>query len=140
MAIELKGLTPRSSPHIPSKERTFCTLYPPWQGPTLRAMPAVILQLDDNYSIFSDEHNFILKLKADPKKTPRGDGKAKGATDQLPRPSFLFEMPEILPFFLLEESLVSFGIDKGIGAVIESRQSSDGFQHCPRHRNVAVLL
>ena len=42
----------------------------------------MILQLDDNYRIFSDEHNFILQRKADPKKNPRKDKKAKEATDQ----------------------------------------------------------
>ncbi len=42
----------------------------------------MILQLDDNYRIFCDEHNFILQRKTDPKKNPRKDRKVKEATDQ----------------------------------------------------------
>ena len=37
----------------------------------------MILQLDDNYRIVSDEHNFILQRKADPNKNPRKGRKAK---------------------------------------------------------------
>ena len=42
----------------------------------------MILQLDDHYRIVSDEHNFILQRKANPKKNPRKDRKAKETTDQ----------------------------------------------------------
>ncbi len=42
----------------------------------------MILQLDDKYRIVSDEHNFILQRKSDPKKNPRKGKKAKAATDQ----------------------------------------------------------
>jgi hypothetical protein len=42
----------------------------------------MILQLDDKYRIISDEHNFILQRKADPKKNPRGYREAKEASDQ----------------------------------------------------------
>ncbi len=42
----------------------------------------MILQLDNKYRIVSDEHNFILQRKSDPKKNPRKGKKAKAATDQ----------------------------------------------------------
>ena len=42
----------------------------------------MILQLDDNYRIVSDEHNFILQRKANPKKNPRKCKKAQEAGDQ----------------------------------------------------------
>ena len=42
----------------------------------------MILQLDDNYRILSDERNFILQRKADPEKNPRKNRKVKEATDQ----------------------------------------------------------
>ena len=37
----------------------------------------MILQLDDDYRIVSDEHNFILQRKSDPNKNPRKAKKAK---------------------------------------------------------------
>ncbi len=40
----------------------------------------MILQLDDHYRIVSDEHNFILQRKSDPKKNPRKGKKAKAAS------------------------------------------------------------
>ena len=40
----------------------------------------MILQLEDNYRIVSDEHNFTLQRKSDPKKNPRKGKKAKAAT------------------------------------------------------------
>ncbi len=46
----------------------------------------MILQLDDNYRIVSDEHNFILQRKVDPKKNPRKGRKAKKASDQWKNP------------------------------------------------------
>ncbi len=45
-------------------------------------MQPMILQIDDNYRIVSDERNFILQRKADPKKNPRKGRKAKKATEQ----------------------------------------------------------
>jgi len=42
----------------------------------------MILRLDDNYRIVSDEHNFILQRKSDPKKNPRKGKEAQAATDQ----------------------------------------------------------
>ena len=41
----------------------------------------MILQIDDNYRIVSDEHNFTLQRKANPKKNPRKSKKEKEATD-----------------------------------------------------------
>ena len=37
----------------------------------------MILQLDDNYRIATDEYNFILQRKMDPEKNPRKGKKAK---------------------------------------------------------------
>ena len=42
----------------------------------------MILQLDDKYRIVSDEHNFTLQRKANPKKNPRKRKKALEASDQ----------------------------------------------------------
>jgi len=42
----------------------------------------MILKLDNNYRIFSDEHNFILQRKTDPDKNPRKNRKPKETTDQ----------------------------------------------------------
>ncbi len=39
-------------------------------------------QLDDNFRISADEHNFILQRKADSKKGPRKGRKAKEVTDR----------------------------------------------------------
>ncbi len=39
------------------------------------------LQLDDKYRIVSDEHNFTLQRKANPKKNPRKGKKATKTTD-----------------------------------------------------------
>ncbi len=41
----------------------------------------MILKLDDKYRIVSDEHNFILQRKTNPKKNPRKSKKAKEAGD-----------------------------------------------------------
>ncbi len=42
----------------------------------------MILKLDNNYRIVSDERNFILQKKANPEKNPRKGRKAKKATEQ----------------------------------------------------------
>ncbi len=39
----------------------------------------MILQLDDNYRIATDEYNFILQRKMDPEKNPRKGKRAKSA-------------------------------------------------------------
>jgi len=39
----------------------------------------MILPIDDNYRIVSDEHNFILQKKMDPEKNPRKGKRAKSA-------------------------------------------------------------
>ena len=56
----------------------------------------MILQLDDNYRIVSDEHNFILQMKADPRKNPRGGGKAQEATDQWKNVGFWKDLSQVL--------------------------------------------
>jgi len=42
----------------------------------------MILQLDDNHRIVTDERNFILQRKTDPEKNPRKNRKDKEAGDQ----------------------------------------------------------
>ncbi len=56
----------------------------------------MILQLDDNYRIVSDEHNFILQRKADPKKNPRKGKKAKVATTQWKNLGYWKDLSQLL--------------------------------------------
>ncbi len=49
---------------------------------TRKGTKTMILQLNDEYRIFSDEHNFILQRKTDPEKNPRKNRKDKEAGDQ----------------------------------------------------------
>lgn len=42
----------------------------------------MILQIDDNYRIVTDEYNFILQRKMDPKKNPRKGKKAKTSAEK----------------------------------------------------------
>jgi len=84
---------PRTSPHIPAKYCTFCTLYAPGKGQFSGAMGAMILNLDDQYRIVSDEHNFTLQKKMDPKKNPRKGREAKKATEQWKNPPGVLMLP-----------------------------------------------
>ena len=56
----------------------------------------MILQLDDSYRIVSDEHNFILQRKADPKKNPRKGKKAKAATTQWKNLGYWKDLSQLL--------------------------------------------
>ena len=56
----------------------------------------MILQLDDKYRIVSDEHNFTLQRKADPKKNPRKGKKAKEAGDQWRNIGFWKDLSQLL--------------------------------------------
>ena len=56
----------------------------------------MILQLDDHYRIASDEHNFILQMKADPKKNPRKGKKAQEATDQWKNLGYWKDLSQVL--------------------------------------------
>ncbi len=56
----------------------------------------MILQLDDNYRIVSDEHNFILQRKSDPKKNPRKGKKAKEATDRWKNLGYWKDLSQLL--------------------------------------------
>ena len=60
-ATGFQALTPRTTPHIPAQKRTFCTLYAPCKGQFPGAVQTMILQIDDNYRISTDEYNFILQ-------------------------------------------------------------------------------
>ena len=56
----------------------------------------MILQLDDNYRIVSDEHNFTLQRKANPKKNPRKRKKAQEAGDQWRNIGFWKDLSQLL--------------------------------------------
>ncbi len=56
----------------------------------------MILQLDDNDRIVSDEHNFIFQRKADPKKNPRKGRKAKKASDQWKNLGYWKDLSQLL--------------------------------------------
>ena len=56
----------------------------------------MILQLDDNYRIVSDEHNFTFQRKANPKKNPRKRKKAQEAGDQWRNIGFWKDLSQLL--------------------------------------------
>jgi len=56
----------------------------------------MILQLDNNYRIVSDERNFTLQRKANPKKNPRKGKKAKAATDQWKNLGYWKDLSQLL--------------------------------------------
>ena len=62
----------------------------------------MILQLDNKYRIVSDEHNFILQRKSDPKKNPRKGKKAKEATDQWKTLGYWKDLSQLLASFSRE--------------------------------------
>ena len=62
----------------------------------------MILQIDDNYRIVSDEHNFILQRKADPKKNPRKGKKAKAVTDQWKNLGYWKDLSQLLASYTRE--------------------------------------
>ena len=56
----------------------------------------MILQLDDKYRIFCDEHNFILQRKTDPDKNPRKSRKPKETTDQWKNLGYWQDLSQLL--------------------------------------------
>ncbi len=56
----------------------------------------MILQLDDKYRIVSDERNFILQRKTDPKKNPRKGKKAKAASEQWKNIGYWKDLSQLL--------------------------------------------
>ncbi len=56
----------------------------------------MILQLDDNYRIVSDERNFILQKKANPEKNPRKGKKDKEAGDHWRNIGFWKDLSQLL--------------------------------------------
>jgi len=56
----------------------------------------MILQLDDKYRIVSDEHNFTLQRKADPKKNPRKSKQDKVASDQWKNIGYWKDLSQLL--------------------------------------------
>jgi len=63
---------------------------------TIKGTNTMILQLDDNYQIVSDEHNFTLQRKADPKKNPRKGKRAQEAGDQWKNIGYWKELSQLL--------------------------------------------
>ena len=62
----------------------------------------MILQLDDNYRIVSDEHNFILQKKTDPEKDPRNGRNDKETTDQWKTFGFWKDLSQLLSSYTRE--------------------------------------
>ena len=56
----------------------------------------MILKLDDNYRIVSDEHNFTLQRKSDPKKNPRKGKRAQEATGQWKNLGYWKDLSQLL--------------------------------------------
>ena len=69
----------------------------------------MILQLDDKYRIVSDEHNFILQRKADPKKNPRKGKKAKAASDQWKNLGYWKDLSQLLASYTRQVFRVEIG-------------------------------
>jgi hypothetical protein len=56
----------------------------------------MILQLDDNYRIATDEYNFILQRKMDPEKNPRKGKGAKTSTEKWKNIGYWGELSQLL--------------------------------------------
>ncbi len=56
----------------------------------------MILKLDDNHRIVTDERNFILQKKTNPKKNPRKGKKAKTANDQWKNIGYWQDLSQLL--------------------------------------------
>ena len=56
----------------------------------------MILQLDDNYRIVTDEHTFTLQRKSDPKKNPRKGKRAQESGDQWKNIGYWKELSQLL--------------------------------------------
>ena len=56
----------------------------------------MILQLDNKYRIVSDEHNFILQRKSDPKKNPRGGKKANTSAEKWKNIGYWGDLSQLL--------------------------------------------
>ena len=71
----------------------------------------MILQIDDNCRIVSDEHNFTLQKKANPKKNPRKGRKAKKATDQWKNIGFWKDLSQLLASYSRQVLRTEIGKD-----------------------------
>jgi len=56
----------------------------------------MILQLDDNYRIATDEHNFILQRKMDPEKNPRKGKKANISAEKWKNIGYWGDLSQLL--------------------------------------------
>ena len=69
----------------------------------------MILQLDDIYRIVSDQHNFILQRRSDPKKNPRKGRKAAKASDQWKTLGFWKDLSQLLSSYTSEVLRMEIG-------------------------------
>ncbi len=69
----------------------------------------MILQLDDNYRIVSDEHNFTLQRKADPKKNPRKGKRAQESGDQWKNIGYWQDLSQLLASYSREVLRMEIG-------------------------------
>ncbi len=56
----------------------------------------VILQIDDNYRVATDEYNFILQRKMDPEKNPRKGKKANTSTEKWKNIGYWGDLSQLL--------------------------------------------
>ncbi len=56
----------------------------------------MILQLDNKYRIVSDEHNFILQRKSDPRKNPRKGKKANTSAEKWKNIGYWGDLSQLL--------------------------------------------
>ena len=56
----------------------------------------MILQLDDNYRIATDEYNFILQRKMDPEKNPRKGKRAKTSAEKWKNIGYWGDLSQLL--------------------------------------------
>ncbi len=56
----------------------------------------MILQLDDNYRIATDEYNFILQKKMDPEKNPRKGKKANTSAEKWKNIGYWADLSQLL--------------------------------------------
>ena len=76
---------------------------------TRRETKTMTLQIDDKYRVVSDEHNFILQRKADPKKDRRKRKKAKQITDQWKNIGYWKDLSQLLASYTRQVLRVEIG-------------------------------
>ncbi len=69
----------------------------------------MILQLDDNYRIATDEYNFILQRKMDPEKNPRKGKKAKTSAEKWKSIGYWKDLSQLLASYSRQISRLKRG-------------------------------